>query len=398
MGSDAIEIRRPAPGAPSHIPAERIPLGKTGDYKPNVALMPDGELLLTAFHTDSHLAPTNCREDILLFRSRDDGRSWSPADNLGQRLDLPGREPYLTVLRDGTILITCHFLMEEKRNSLGYVANYVHRSADGGKSWSTVEVRSDQDPPKSQYGTTRNILEREDGGLLHVVTSPTGRSFLWTSVDSGMTWRETGATKILELPEGYPYGVFAESHLLQAASGRLIVISRVDHRHYPIPGRRITAEEYVVINRLLADNQTIDGSPITSIATCELDQFEHLKLFTSDDEGATWQPGADIGDYGMMYPSVLRLGAGRIVFTFTVRHISPPLGVRAVLGTETEDGIAFDFAHNLFVLDDRTPPNRHSGGGFGNTVRLEDGVLLTPYSYRGEDHETHMEVIRWRLP
>jgi hypothetical protein len=254
-------------------------------------------------------------------------------------------------------------------------------------------------PAKTEYGTTRNILELADGSLLHVVTSRTaGGSFLWTSADGGRTWSEKGATQVLGLPEGYPYGVFAESHLLQTASGRLFTISRVDHRYYPIRGREITAEEYVVINRLLADNQAIHLPPISSIITCEFDQFEHLKLFVSDDEGATWQPGRDIGDYGMMYPSVLRLGEGRIVFTFTVRQVSPPLGVRAVLGTETDDGVQFDFERNLFVLDDKTPLERHSGGGFGNTVCVADGTLVTPCSYRGEDNQTHMEVIRWRLP
>lgn len=255
-------------------------------------------------------------------------------------------------------------------------------------------------PAKTQYGTTRNILELGDSSLLHVVTSRSaGGSFLWTSADGGRTWREKGSTRIVGLPEGYPYGVFEESHLLRTASGRLVMISRVDHQYYPIPGREISADEYAVINRLLDGYRVHYDLPImTSIVDYDFDQFNHFKLFTSDDDGATWLPGRDIGDYGMMYPSVLRLGDGRIIFTFTVRQISPPLGVRAVLGTETDDGLEFDFEHNLFVLDDKTPLDRHSGGGFGNTLQLADGALVTSYSYRGGDGETHMEVVRWRLP
>jgi hypothetical protein len=60
------------------------------------------------------------------------------------------------------------------------------------------------------------------------------------------------------------------------------------------------------------------------------------------------------------------------------------------------------------MLDTKTParlaagyhggPFLGSGGGFGPTVQLDDGMLVTSYSYRGEDAETHLEVIRWRLP
>ena len=31
------------------------------------------------------------------------------------------------------------------------------------------------------------------------------------------------------------------------------------------------------------------------------------------------------------------------------------------------------------------------------TVQLADGTLVTSYSYRGNDDEPHLEVVRWRL-
>ena len=39
-----------------------------------------------------------------------------------------------------------------------------------------------------------------------------------------------------------------------------------------------------------------------------------------------------------------------------------------------------------------------SGGGFGNTIQLDDGTLVSCYSYRGKDGATHVEAVRWRLP
>lgn len=41
---------------------------------------------------------------------------------------------------------------------------------------------------------------------------------------------------------------------------------------------------------------------------------------------------------------------------------------------------------------------RSQGGGFGPTVQLEDGTLVTSYSYRDGDDRTRLEVVRWRLP
>jgi hypothetical protein len=31
-------------------------------------------------------------------------------------------------------------------------------------------------------------------------------------------------------------------------------------------------------------------------------------------------------------------------------------------------------------------------------VQLEEGTLVTSYSYRGADDKTHLEVVRWTAP
>jgi hypothetical protein len=106
------------------IPAERVALGEDDDYKPSLGLMPDGELLLTAFH--QHQKPDKkVLEQSLLFRSRDGGKTWSKAE----KLELLGREPYLTILRDGTIFITGHLLANDVRNRHGYT----HGSVAAGR-------------------------------------------------------------------------------------------------------------------------------------------------------------------------------------------------------------------------------------------------------------------------
>ena len=96
--------------------------------------------------------------------------------------------------------------------------------------------------------------------------------------------------------------------------------------------------------------------------------------------------------------SLLRLRDQRLLLTFTVRDLKPPLGVRAIAGTETAEGFEFNFSRDRIMLDTRTPVGTAQGGGFGPTVQLDDGTLVTACSHRSKDQLTHLEVIRWRLP
>ncbi|MBI2481057.1 MAG: hypothetical protein HYV60_21210, partial [Planctomycetia bacterium] len=113
-----------------NVACERIPLGAADDYKPCIAKLPNGELLLTAFHQYQRDG-NKVMEQTLLFRSPDGGRTWTGP----QPLDLLGREPYLTVLKSGTIFITGHLLAQDVRNEWGYTTGFLHRSADGGRTW-----------------------------------------------------------------------------------------------------------------------------------------------------------------------------------------------------------------------------------------------------------------------
>src|SRR6185503_8060946 len=94
------------------------------------------------------------------------------------------------------------------------------------------------------------------------------------------------------------------------------------------------------------------------------DQADHFILFSSVDEGKTFDRIRDFGDYGEMYMSILRLQDKRLLLTFTVRDLKPPLGVRAIVGEETNDGFEFNFAHDRILLDARTPIGKFQGGGF----------------------------------
>lgn len=364
--TDKIRIENPRSLPAADIPCERVPLGEPGDYKPCVAQLPDGELLLTAFHQHKKEG-AKVLEQNLLFRSRDGGKSWSKP----QPLELLGREPYLTVLKDGTIFMTGHLLAQDVRNTFGVTCGFLHRSTDRGKSWQSIRIPSEEIKPKASNHTSRNVLELADGSLLLGVDYDGGGGpyFVWRSTDRGETWDRSRKCE----PVGFQsmYGFFGgETWLWSAASGKVWALVRVDSKEFPIAGRAIAAKD---------------------------DQSDHFIMYESTDQGLTFRRVQDFGDYGEMYMSILRLADKRLLLTFTVRDLKPPLGVRAIAGIETEDGFEFEFSHDRLLLDTRTAVGKPQGGGFGPTVQLADGTLVTSYSYRGNDDEPHLEVVRWRL-
>jgi hypothetical protein len=353
--------------AADRIVCERISLGEPDDYKPCIAQLPDGELLVTAFH-QCKKDKDEVLEQTLLFRSRDGGRTWSKPEPL----DLLGREPYLSVLKDGTLFITGHLLANDVRNKHGYTHGYLHRSINRGKAWQSLRIESEGIKPKASNHTTRNVLQLDDGTLLLGVDYDGGGGpyFVWRSRDNGKTWDRTGKCR----PRNFEskYGFFGgETWLWQARSGKVSGLVRVDSTELPIAGRPIRATN---------------------------DQADHFILFSSADGGTTFDRVRDFGEYGEMYMSILRLQDKRLLLTFTVRDLKPPLGVRAIPGVETKDGFVFDFGKDRLMLDTRTPIGKSQGGGFGPTVQLKDGTLVTSYSYRGKDDRTHLEVVRWKLP
>ncbi len=365
--SDRVAVEKPTALSTDRIDCERVPVGTADDYKPCVAQLPGGELLLTAFHQHKKDGG-KVLEQTLLFRSKDGGKTWSEP----KELDLFGREPYLTVLKDGTIFVTGHLLASDVRNKYGYTHGYLHRSTDGGTTWDTTRIESEGIKPKASSHSSRNVLQLADGTLLLGVDYDGGDGpyLVWRSKDNGKSWDKSGKCQPKDFKS--QYGFFGgETWLWQTKSGKIIALVRVDSNELPIKGRPIKAGN---------------------------DQADHFILFSSADEGKTFDWVRDFGDYGEMYMSILRLQDKRLLLTFTVRDLKPPLGVRAVPGVETEDGFEFDSAKDRIMLDTRTPSGKAQGGGFGPTVQLKDGTLVTSYSYRDKDDRTHLEVVRWKVP
>ena len=352
------------------IACQRIALGQPEDYKPSIVQLPNGELLLVVFSGES-VGGGKIREITRLYRSKDLGLTWSGPE---LKPDLLGREPYLSITRSGTLLITGHLLSQDVRNKHGHTSSYLHRSTDGGRTWTSLRLQ----PKSFRKGTTvltsRNVIELSDGSLMIGISehAPKSQNVFWKSTDGGKTWSERFPVRFADVPSNYPYTILGEAHLWQARSGRLHAILRVGSANsWPIKGTKDPGNT---------------------------DQSERMLTYTSSDEGHQWTFVDNLGNYGQMYPSIARVGQGRLLLTFTQRAIAPQLGVRAVLGRESRDGFRFDMKHDELLLETKTPQGKSSGGGFGPTIVLKDGTLVTAYTYRDAKNVKHAEVVRWRLP
>jgi len=371
-----IRVNSPRTLADWKLPAERIALGEA--YKPSMALLPTGELVMVGLIQDQ-LAGGKVREWTPLWRSTDGGQTWSQRNEIK---DMIGREQWLTSTRDGTLLATCHLLAQDVNNPDGYTHSYLHRSTNGGRSWKRTRISSEGFPSPSEKGTmtSRNVVELADGTLLlgvGVNEYEGGRlAYLWKSTDGGKSWDKSAPPVKLGGYQGRPYhnfdAFFTEDFTFQTPSGKFLHFIRCGP----------PAEMYPMN----------DGRPVPKTD----DSGDRTMRCESTDGGRTWSDVRDHGDYGMMYPRVIRLTDGRLLMTFTQRSTFYPIGLQAIISHD--DGETWDFDSDRIIIEGKTPWGMPSGGGFGNTVQLADGGLVSCCSYRAADNKTYVEVVRWRLP
>jgi hypothetical protein len=369
-----IRVNNPRRFSTWQLNAERVVIGEA--YKPSMALLRGGELVMVALFQEQ-VGKGKVREWTGLWRSRDGGRTWTERAEVKNMI---GREQWLTATRDGTLFATCHLLAQDVNNKDGYTHSYIHRSTDGGRTWRRTRIGPEGFPAKAVTMCSRNLVELPDGTLLlgiGVNEMDKGRlAWMWKSRDGGKTWdRSGGAVKIGDYGKR-PYdnydAFFTEDFTYRAVSGKLLHFIRCGPPSpmYPTNDGRATPTGDDSGDRMLR---------------CE-----------SADGGKTWSEVRDHGDYGMHYPRVLRLRDGRVLMTFTQRSTTYPIGLQAILSYD--DGATWDFGNDRIIIDGKTPWGMASGGGFGNTLELADGTLVSCYTYRGPDDKTQLEVVRWKLP
>jgi hypothetical protein len=357
------------------------------NFKPHIGLLPDGELIMFVTHAHSeeritaHSAknsPRALNSHVVLYRSYDGGSTWSWGRHVREMVG--GHEPSVSII-DGIVFVLCHFQGDggfpDSFAERDYPYSMIFRSSDGGETFQKQFI--DRDFTKSNFEErlyiSRNVIKLSDDTLFFGIVAGK-RHISCYSKDLGITWECREASVPGCHYKGMARSFYTEALFFQTNSNRLMMMSRVDY-------------DYSVFENPLPFLP--DGGGGT-----KLDNYDGEVLFESTDFGLTWKPLRALGFPSLMYPSIVNLSEGRMLFTYTVREIPPKgtgcihpkVGVQAILIKETENGIIdFDFENDVIIIDDSTPDSMRNAGCFGNTLELPDGSFITPFSYPVIDSE-----------
>jgi hypothetical protein len=372
---------------PSTLPATISRLPGNHNFKPHAGRLPNGELVMFVAHPHaeevhaSQNVPEGARSlavHVVLYRSTDEGKTWGRGRHVRELMG--GHEPSVSVI-DGVL-----FVKMVVHGSGWYPSPYaerdhsyvvVARSVDGGRSFTTTifdrEVTGAGEDER--LDCSRNVLKLPDGRLW-IGVAVGSRHRVALSEDQGLTWNFVDAQVDGAGYEGVSRSFFNEAVAFYTNQGQLMMLARVDYAH-------------ARFDEPLSGHRGYDGQ-------AESDNFDGEVLFTSEDAGLTWIPVQAIGFPALMYPSIVNLEGNWMLFTYTVREIPPEgtgaihpkVGIQAIVVEEEADGtLIFDFSRDVIVIDASTPNSMRNAGGFGNTLRMPDGTLVTPFSYPVIDPE-----------
>jgi sialidase-1 len=313
---------------------------------PSIVRTVGGDLIVLFTKTEEHLGPDGA---ILLSRSTDNGKTWlRPVVVLDSPID--DRESGITTLRDGRIVghfwSTFHTKESYERlapNSYGrdlldhwiaMVGQPGYRdgmknsgawtavSSDGGRTWSK---------PTRGHDSVHGGIELATGGLLLASYRESPDSIAVHFADSASgPWRLL-ASVASPHPESLSFG---EPHMLQLATGRVIMMIRATaHPYNDEDPRCVLWESY------------------------------------SDDKGKTWVAPFATSLWGYP-PHLVLLSDGGVLCTYGYRR--SPYGQRACL---SDDGVSWSLRGEVVLRDDA--PNGDLG--YPASVELERGVILTVY-------------------
>lgn len=306
----------------------------------------NGDILVFFCVTEEHLAPNG---KIVLVRSSDNGKTWE-APELVFDSPIDDRDAGVTLLRDGRIIThfwSTHWRCEDylKLPADAYPKPVITRwcetvnqpnyteakrcqgawtliSQDHGRTWSAPLPGKDSIHGGIQLSDGRLLLAayRLDEGQIGVYVAPSPEQ----------PWEKVAVVRS-PVPDSVR---FAEPHVIQLASGRIVMMIRGEgipyQKHHP---------------------------------------RSFLWVTYSDDLGRTWVQPIQTPLWGYP-PHLLQLSDGRVVCAYGYRR--PPYGQRACV---SDDGITWQKQREIVLRDDALNDDL----GYPVSVELEPGKVLTAY-------------------
>ncbi|MBL8210597.1 MAG: exo-alpha-sialidase [Bryobacterales bacterium] len=318
----------------------------------DIIALQNGELLVTAREGIEHISRDG---DVILLRSRDQGKTWGDKQVISAVPDLDEREGCGIQLKDGTILVAVYYnglyrdnndyeWEEAKRRAKfgvdkQHLGTFIIRSTDNGRTWSKPNHISTKGMPFTDIeGPADAPIEMPDGSILLPVMgynvrgdSANEAAVMLKSVDKGETW--TYLSTMADDPGG-KLGHFQEPGIVRTKTGRIVAAIR---------------------------NQGEDNAIWTT---------------WSDDGGKTWVPVRKSGMIG--HPAdLLQLADGRLLCTYgqrSARHADPG-GIRATFSLD--NGETWQVENEVAIRQDFL----NWDIGYPESMQLGDGRILTVYYF-----------------
>ncbi|HHT25619.1 MAG TPA: exo-alpha-sialidase [Firmicutes bacterium] len=334
---------------------------------PSIARLSEQELLVAAYSGDAH---THSHGKVVLYRSPDNGRTWSNGTVIADTI-LDDRDPGILVTRDGTIFVTSRVAWwkgHEGWSSSKHVAStaeadglmqrfqhgYFIRSTDQGRTWSQ---------PITYPFQPKGPIELHDGRLFAITERQGVACYL--SDDAGDHWEQTGVItglpKTLDV-DGEPVEMlYGEPHCVQLPDGRIMALIRA-HMRYGFKDRRPYIAPW---------NQT----------AFMWQAFSH-------DLGRNWTQPEQTDLWGFP-PHLTLLDDDRLLVSYGRRW--PPYGQRAAVWEPTISPTHF----SEVVLRDDAPDYDL---GYPSSAQCSDGTIVTVYYQKEEKGKKPCLMgTQWRL-
>ncbi|WP_116952958.1 sialidase family protein [Jiangella endophytica] len=198
----------------SPIPAQVVaqePAGAAEPRFPDAVRLADGTIVLAYHYADAH---TNADGVVRMVRSADGGATWTDPVTVAATDGADNRDPKLSVLRDGTVLLTV-FRTDWSTRPESNLGTFVYRSADGGLTFPEVTRIESAQPGAWQHGPA---VELPDGDILQPLYGYGAR--VARSTDGGRTFPAANEITVVEDDERFSNG---EPNIVRLPGGELVM-------------------------------------------------------------------------------------------------------------------------------------------------------------------------------